>query len=94
MIDLFVILYSPTMAQEGDVLVLTKALGTQVAVNAHQWMNTNPTRWEEISSIVTKEDGTTLPHSHEHPQIFSFLLFYLSSKLSFNVFNFILLLVG
>ena len=28
----------PDQAVEGDVLVLTKPLGTQVAVNAHQWI--------------------------------------------------------
>merc|ERR1712060_675377 len=28
----------PEGALPGDVLLLTKALGTQVAVNAHQWM--------------------------------------------------------
>ena len=28
----------PDQAVEGDVLVLTKPLGTQVAVNAHQWL--------------------------------------------------------
>lgn len=29
----------PDSAVPGDVLVLTKPLGTQVAVNAHQWMD-------------------------------------------------------
>lgn len=28
----------PDQAVDGDVLVLTKPLGTQVAVNAHQWI--------------------------------------------------------
>ena len=28
----------PENAVEGDVLVLTKPLGTQIAVNAHQWL--------------------------------------------------------
>lgn len=38
---LWVVLYScrPYQAVEGDVLVLTKPLGTQVAVNAHQWLD-------------------------------------------------------
>ena len=31
--------YRPDQAQEGDVLVLTKPLGTQLAVNAHQWLD-------------------------------------------------------
>ena len=30
--------YRPDQAVQGDVLVLTKPLGTQVAVNAHQWI--------------------------------------------------------
>jgi hypothetical protein len=28
----------PENAKEGDVVVLTKPLGTQIAVNAHQWL--------------------------------------------------------
>lgn len=32
-------LHRPDGAVPGDVLVLTKPLGTQVAVNAHQWLN-------------------------------------------------------
>jgi hypothetical protein len=39
--DLF---YRPDSAVVGDVLVLTKPLGTQVAVNAHQWLD-QPERW-------------------------------------------------
>ena len=35
---LFVVCVRPDQAVEGDVLVLTKPLGTQVAVNAHQWI--------------------------------------------------------
>lgn len=31
--------HRPDGAVPGDVLVLTKPLGTQVAVNAHQWLN-------------------------------------------------------
>ena len=29
----------PDGAMDGDVLVLTKPLGTQIAVNVHQWVN-------------------------------------------------------
>jgi len=36
--------FSPDSAVVGDVLVLTKPLGTQVAVNAHQWLD-QPERW-------------------------------------------------
>ena len=30
---------SPDQSVVGDVLVLTKPLGTQIAVNAHQWLD-------------------------------------------------------
>lgn len=39
----------------GDVLVLTKPLGTQVAVNAHQWLD-NPERWDKINMVVSREE--------------------------------------
>ena len=31
-------IFRPEDAMVGDVLVLTKPLGTQIAVNAHQWL--------------------------------------------------------
>jgi selenide,water dikinase len=46
---------SPDNACVSDVLVLTKPLGTQVAVNAHQWLD-NSERWNKIKLIVTEED--------------------------------------
>lgn len=39
----------------GDVIVLTKPLGTQVAVNAHQWLE-QPERWNRIKLIVSEDD--------------------------------------
>ncbi|KAK2113819.1 Selenide, water dikinase 2 [Saguinus oedipus] len=39
----------------GDVLVLTKPLGTQVAVNAHQWLD-NPERWNKVKMVVSREE--------------------------------------
>ncbi|KAA0201692.1 hypothetical protein HAZT_HAZT004454 [Hyalella azteca] len=45
----------PDGAVVGDVLVLTKPLGTQVAVNAHQWLD-QPERWNKIKLIVSEED--------------------------------------
>ncbi|KAK9407658.1 selenide water dikinase 2-like [Crotalus adamanteus] len=45
----------PDSAVPGDVLVLTKPLGTQVAVNAHQWLD-NSERWNKIKLVVSKED--------------------------------------
>jgi len=46
----------PEDAVEGDVLVLTKPLGTQVAVNVHQWMF-NETKWNRVSDIMSKDDA-------------------------------------
>jgi len=40
----------------GDVLVLTKPLGTQVAVNAHQWLSLKDPTWNEISSVISPEE--------------------------------------
>ncbi|KAJ8259342.1 hypothetical protein COCON_G00183540 [Conger conger] len=45
----------PDSAVPGDVLVLTKPLGTQVAVNAHQWLD-NPDKWNKIKLVVSKEE--------------------------------------
>lgn len=39
----------------GDVLVLTKPLGTQVAVNTHQWLDI-PDRWNRVKLVVSEED--------------------------------------
>lgn len=35
--------------------MLTKPLGTQVAVNAHQWLD-QPERWNRIKLVVSEED--------------------------------------
>lgn len=45
----------PDNAVPGDVLVLTKPLGTQVAVNSHQWLE-NPEKWNKIKLVVSQED--------------------------------------
>ncbi|XP_027026573.1 selenide, water dikinase 3 [Tachysurus fulvidraco] len=45
----------PDGAVPGDVLVLTKPLGTQVAVNAHQWLNI-PEKWNKIKLVISKEE--------------------------------------
>ncbi|CAD6208921.1 GSCOCG00010734001-RA-CDS [Cotesia congregata] len=45
----------PDNAVVGDVLVLTKPLGTQVAVNAHQWLD-QPDRWNRIKLVVSEDD--------------------------------------
>lgn len=48
----------PEFATIGDVLILTKPLGTQVAVNAHQWIE-KPDRWQRIQSVITVEQVRT-----------------------------------
>lgn len=45
----------PEHAVPGDVLVLTKPLGTQVVVNAFQWLP-KPDRWQKVEHIVSKAD--------------------------------------
>ncbi len=47
----------PENAKEGDVLILTKPLGTQVAVNAYEWLLSNPTNYEKIKDIITDEES-------------------------------------
>lgn len=46
----------PEGAVDGDVLVLTKPLGTQVAVNVSQWRY-NPAHWSRVEDFMTKEDS-------------------------------------
>eukprot|EP00457_Paulinella_chromatophora_P008202 gb/GEZN01008231.1/.p1 GENE.gb/GEZN01008231.1/~~gb/GEZN01008231.1/.p1 ORF type:complete len:316 (+),score=42.70 gb/GEZN01008231.1/:187-1134(+) len=47
----------PVGAKVGDVLILTKPLGTQVAVNVFQWVRYKPTLWDKIKTVITKEEG-------------------------------------
>ncbi|TPP67238.1 Selenide water dikinase [Fasciola gigantica] len=46
----------PNRAEKGDLLVLTKPLGTQVAVNVHQWMHDQHTFWTQNLQQITTED--------------------------------------
>jgi len=39
----------------GDVLVLTKPLGTQVAITAYQWLDMAD-KWNRIKLVVSEED--------------------------------------
>jgi selenide,water dikinase len=51
-------------AQVGDVLVLKKPLGTQVAVNVHQWQHTNNSRhWLLCQEFVTDEEAQDMMHA-------------------------------
>jgi len=45
----------PVNAVAGDVLVLTKPLGTQLAVNVYQWFHKKNERWQSISDKITAE---------------------------------------
>jgi selenide,water dikinase len=42
-------------AQVGDVLVLTKPLGTQVAVNLHQWLVSKPDLWKQVEGVIEED---------------------------------------
>uniref|UniRef100_A0A7S1CND3 Selenide, water dikinase n=1 Tax=Bicosoecida sp. CB-2014 TaxID=1486930 RepID=A0A7S1CND3_9STRA len=45
----------PGGARVGDAIVLTKPLGTQVAVNAQEWRH-SPKEWAKISDVVTEDE--------------------------------------
>lgn len=49
----------PDGGRPGDVLVLTKPIGTQVAVNAHQWMS-RPASWQRLEGHMTREEVVRL----------------------------------
>jgi len=46
----------PENAKVGDLLVLTKPLGTQLAVNLHQWILKKSERWENAKKEITEEE--------------------------------------
>ncbi|CAH0477485.1 unnamed protein product [Peronospora belbahrii] len=46
----------PENAVVGDVIILTKPLGTQVAVNLIQW-KLKPERWQRVDQVVKHEDA-------------------------------------
>ncbi|KAL3772541.1 hypothetical protein ACHAWU_006739 [Discostella pseudostelligera] len=52
-------------AQVGDVVVLTKALGTQVAVNVHEWRVRSTVRWMELmeQKVLTLEMAEDMMHA-------------------------------
>lgn len=51
----------PNKASKGDKIILTKPLGTQVAVNAYHWMVEGHTLWKEhLQKIMTVENITAL----------------------------------
>lgn len=52
-------------AKCGDVVVLTKALGTQVAVNVQEWRVQSSSRWKEIidKNVLTLEMAEDMMHA-------------------------------
>ena len=46
----------PENAKIGDLLILTKPLGTQISVNLYQWLTTKPHRWEKVKDLITREE--------------------------------------
>lgn len=47
----------PNKATPGDVLVLTKPLGTQVAVLCYSWLRDNSARWERAKEVITESEA-------------------------------------
>jgi selenide,water dikinase len=52
-------------AKVGDVVVLTKPLGTQVAVNVHEWRRRNTSQWDEIRTrnVLSEEQAKDMMHT-------------------------------
>ncbi|KAL7521631.1 hypothetical protein ACHAWX_006305 [Stephanocyclus meneghinianus] len=52
-------------AQVGDVVVLTKPLGTQVAVNVHEWRVRKTPKWAELTKrkILSQEQAEDMMHA-------------------------------
>jgi len=46
----------PEGARPGDLLLLTKPIGTQVAVNAHQWLEEGGERWQKVVAKGTSRE--------------------------------------
>lgn len=46
----------PENAVPGDVIILTKPLGTQVAVNAFQWRKL-PMKWQRVEGVISVDDA-------------------------------------
>eukprot|EP01022_Parablepharisma_sp_SALTPOND_P001062 TRINITY_DN105514_c0_g1_i1.p4 TRINITY_DN105514_c0_g1~~TRINITY_DN105514_c0_g1_i1.p4 ORF type:complete len:288 (-),score=39.39 TRINITY_DN105514_c0_g1_i1:2655-3518(-) len=46
----------PKNGRAGDVLVLTKALGSRVAVNLYKWFLTKNERWQKAKKLISEAD--------------------------------------
>jgi len=54
----------PVSARVGDVVVLTKPLGTQIAVNVMQWTH-KEAKWKDVDDLITKEQAYRAFHVAE-----------------------------
>jgi len=50
-------------ALAGDVVVLTKPLGTQVAVNVHQWRKEGNPKWQSCLEFIDEERADFMMHA-------------------------------
>jgi len=46
----------PNKAQIGDAIILTKPLGTQIAVNVYQYYRSQNEKWNFVKDLITSED--------------------------------------
>ncbi|KFD58509.1 hypothetical protein M513_00735 [Trichuris suis] len=56
----------PFNAKAGDVLVLTKPLGTQVIVNVYHWMQQNLEKYNRVKHVLSPETIRTVYHLAAH----------------------------
>ena len=56
----------PNFAQPGDSLILTKPLGTRLAINAMQWLKTNKEKRQKILTDAKEDDLIEAFYRAEH----------------------------
>jgi selenide,water dikinase len=78
--------FRPENAVAGDVLVLTKPLGTQIAVNSHQWLTTNPERAEKVRTVVPDNE---IRSAYSHAM---FSMARLNRNGKFSIFNILVII--
>lgn len=49
-------------AKVGDVVVLTKPIGTQIAVNEYQWRHQNNKLWRQCEGICSEKEAENMMH--------------------------------
>lgn len=47
----------PNLGEPGDILVLTKPLGTQVAVNLKEWLAEKNDKWSQSEQYISEEQA-------------------------------------